>query len=62
MNLVYSIDQCWLSENANSVFQLEEVERGFANAPGWAAWNAFLVWHHPSIEFYELFRCSSSMP
>jgi hypothetical protein len=56
LDLIYSIDKDWLSANTDGIFQLEEVKKGFAKAQGWAAWNAFLVWHHPHIDFFELFK------
>ncbi|MCK4628507.1 MAG: hypothetical protein KAT56_05855, partial [Sedimentisphaerales bacterium] len=50
--LIYWIDKEWLSENVEKIFQLESSEV----VEGWAAWNAFLVWVRPHIEFYRLFK------
>ena len=50
------IDVRWLAQNADRLFDLERVEENPANALGWAAWNAFLVWVHPHIVFYRAFE------
>ena len=49
------IDPRWLAHNADRLFDLERVEESPANAFGWAAWNAFLVWVRPHIVFYRAF-------
>lgn len=54
--LIYWIDKEWLSENAEKIFQLEGFEQKPPVVEGWAAWNAFLVWVRPHIEFYRLFK------
>ena len=50
------IDPTWLPQNADHLFDLEHVEETPANAFGWAAWNAFLVWVRPHIVFYRAFK------
>ena len=35
---------------------LQGVEREPQESSGWAAWNAFLVWVRPHIDFYRMFR------
>ena len=50
------IDARWLAENTDRLFDLERVEESPANAFGWAAWNAFLVWVSPHIVFYRAFK------
>jgi hypothetical protein len=54
--LIYWIDKEWLSKNVEKIFQLEGIEQTPSAAEGWAAWNAFLVWVRPHIEFYRLFK------
>jgi hypothetical protein len=56
VGLIYWIDKKWLSENAERLFSLEDIEGGPAVAHGWAAWNAFLIWTTPHIEFYRIFK------
>ncbi len=56
VNLIYSIDKNWLAANAARLFDLEGVAQSSSTASGWAAWNAFLVWISPHIEFYRLFK------
>ena len=50
------IDSEWLTENAGRLFQLQGIEQDPCIAKGWAAWNAFLVWVRPHIEFYRAFK------
>jgi len=50
------IDKDWLQANADQIFDLPEIERSPHNAAGWAAWNAFLVWIGPHIDFYRRFK------
>ncbi|MCE9526638.1 MAG: hypothetical protein K8R36_11355 [Planctomycetales bacterium] len=50
------IDKSWLELNANRIFDLPEIERNPHNAAGWAAWNAFLDWVSPHVDFYKIFK------
>ncbi|MCX5645819.1 MAG: hypothetical protein NTZ17_14250 [Phycisphaerae bacterium] len=54
--LIYWIDKQWLTENTARLFDLEAIEQTPSAAHGWAAWNAFLVWTRPHIEFYRIFK------
>ncbi len=56
INMIYWIDKKWLAENAEPIFQLEGIEQTPLVAQGWAAWNAFLIWVKPHIEFYKIFK------
>jgi len=56
ISLIYWIDKDWLANNSERLFSLKDVEESPQNAPGWAAWNAFLVWQNPHIEYYRLFK------
>lgn len=56
VNLIYWIDKNWLAANGARLFQLEGVVQSSSTASEWAAWNAFLVWTRPHIEFYRLFK------
>ncbi|MCJ7543644.1 MAG: hypothetical protein MUP47_03600 [Phycisphaerae bacterium] len=56
VGLIYWIDRKWLEKNAGPLFQLEGIEQAPPVAQGWAAWNAFLVWVRPHIEFYRIFK------
>ena len=56
LGLIYWIDRNWLAATAPGLFHLEGIEESPAKAHGWAAWNAFLVWVRPHVEFYKLFR------
>jgi hypothetical protein len=56
LSLIYTIDKEWLTETQDRLFNLQDIEKGPADAHGWAAWNAFLVWNRPHIEFYRIFR------
>ena len=55
IGLIYSLDKNWLVKNANNIFRLDEVEQTNA-AHGWGAWNAFLVWMRPHIDFYRILK------
>lgn len=46
---LYWIDKQWLKEKVGSVFDLAD-----GKGPGWAAWNGFVVWQQPHIEFFHL--------
>jgi hypothetical protein len=54
--LIYWIDKQWLVTNAARLFHLEEIEQTPSAAYGWAAWNGFLVWTRPHIEYYAIFK------
>jgi hypothetical protein len=56
IGLIYWIDRNWFGANADRLFYLEGIAESPLIAQGWAAWNAFLVWVRPHIEFYSLFR------
>jgi len=56
VGLVHWIDKEWLEKNASNLFYLEGIEQEPPVTKGWAAWNAFLVWVRPHVEFYKLFR------
>jgi len=43
----------WLAENADRVFNLEQIEDEPSRAFGWSAWNSFIVWVRPHIVFYR---------
>ena len=56
IGFIYWIDKDWLAANAAELFHLEGIEETPPVPQGWAAWNAFLVWVRPLIEFYRLFE------
>ena len=56
IGLIYWIDKDWLAANAAELFHLEGIEETPPVPQGWAAWNAFLVWGRPHLEFYRLFE------
>jgi len=56
ITLLYWIDRAWLAANTDSIFDLRRFDAEPEKAYGWAAWNAFLVWVHPRIDFYRLFK------
>jgi hypothetical protein len=56
MNSIYWIDKQWLTDNADRLFSLKDIEATIPDAHGWAAWNAFLDWVMPHIEFYRIFK------
>lgn len=53
---LYRIDEQWLAENSDRLFNLPGIEESPPSAHGWAAWNAFLVWMNPHVELYRIFR------
>ncbi|QDU41051.1 hypothetical protein Mal4_54160 [Maioricimonas rarisocia] len=53
---LYLIDRDWLSANAGRIFDLTAYEHDPSSAYGWAAWNSFLIWTQPHVEFYRLFE------
>jgi hypothetical protein len=56
VGLIYWIDKQWLTDNAQRVFDLEEVQEVPSALYGWAAWNAFLVRVRPHIEYYQVLK------
>jgi hypothetical protein len=56
IGLLHWLDKGWLQANASRLFDLEQIEQDPGNASGWAAWNAFVSWTNPHIEFYKMFR------
>ena len=56
IGLINWIDRQWLAENGDLLFQLEKIEQTSSAAHGWAAWNAFLVWVRPHIEYYRILK------
>jgi hypothetical protein len=56
ISLLYWIDKQWLAEKSNMLFDLEGIDATPSRREGWAAWNSFLVWNRPHIEFYRLFK------
>jgi hypothetical protein len=56
IGLIYWIDKEWLVKNAERIFKLHGIEEEPPVAQGWAAWNAFLMWVRPHIEYYRIFR------
>ena len=56
IGVIYWIDKRWVAANADQLFDLKGIERDLPVPHGWAAWNAFLVWVQPHIEFYRLFQ------
>ncbi len=54
--LIYWIDKQWLADNAQRIFDLQAIERIPAAIHGWAAWNAFLVWVSPHVEYYRILK------
>ena len=56
IGLICWIDRQWLAQNAERVFDLTGIERTPPSPHGWAAWNAFVVWVAPHVEYYRLLR------
>lgn len=56
MGLLCWIDREWLVNNANRLFYLDGITRTPPIVEGWSAWNAFLIWVRPHIEFYRIFK------
>lgn len=54
--IIYWIDPDWLETNADDLFDLTGIERSPMAAEGWAAWNAFMVWVKPHIEYYQCLK------
>jgi hypothetical protein len=56
LSLILWIDRAWLTDNAARLFDLPRVSESPEKAHGWAAWNSFLIWVRPHVEFYRLFN------
>ena len=56
IGLIHWIDRKWLADHSAQLFDLESIERTPTDACGWAAWNAFLSWVAPHVEFYHVLR------
>ena len=56
LGLIVRIDKQWLAANADQLFDLKGIEQDPPVPHGWAAWNAFLVWVQPHMEFHRLFQ------
>lgn len=56
IGLIYWIDKNWLGKNVGRLFFLEGIEKSPPVGDGWSAWNAFLVWNNPRVEYYKLFK------
>lgn len=56
VGLINWIDRDWLAANADRLFDLQGIGASPPVAEGWSAWNAFLVWVRPHVEFYRLFK------
>lgn len=56
IGLISWIDANWLESNCEQLFDLAGLERDPKDECGWAAWNAFLVWGRPHIDFYRMFK------
>jgi hypothetical protein len=54
--LIDWIDRSWLVANTDRLFDLAAFEKSPSMAHGWAAWNAFLVWVPPRVDYYGLFE------
>jgi len=55
-NLLYWIDKSWLADVIDRIFDLANAKQSPIAGEGWAAWNAFLVWVRPYIEYYRLLQ------
>ncbi len=56
IDLINWVDNRWLADNADRLFDLQGIERKPQESCGWAAWNAFLVWVGPHFDYYRMFR------
>jgi len=56
LSLLYWIDKEWLRQHVGVIFELATIEKDPSVAHGWAAWNGFLVWTQPHVEYYELLK------
>ena len=56
VGLLYWIDKVWLANKVGTIFSIEPYKGGRNKECGWAAWNAFLVWVAPHVEYYKLLQ------
>jgi hypothetical protein len=56
VGLLYWIDKVWLANKVGTIFSIEPYKSGRNKECGWAAWNAFLVWVAPHVEYYKLLQ------
>ncbi len=56
VGLIHWIDKAWLQKHADAIMDLGAVNDDPQTASGWSAWNAFVVWDRPHIEFYRLLK------
>ena len=54
--LLHWIDETWVKENAQRIFDFAVIERGPTSAYGWAAWNSFLDWSPAQASYYHILR------
>lgn len=54
LGLLYWVDKEWLASRVDQLFDLATIETDATRAYGWAAWNAFLVYIPPHIEYFNL--------
>ena len=54
--LMYWIDRNWLGANVDRIYNLSSIETSSESAFGWAAWNSFLVWTPPHVEYFTLLQ------
>ncbi len=58
--LIYWIDKQWLTANVHRLFDLDAIENTPSVVHGWVAWNAFLAWVRPHIEYYRILESQFS--
>lgn len=56
VGLMYWLDRAWLKTHADDIFDLSAVDADASTSLGWAAWNTFLAYHRPHIEYYRLLK------
>jgi hypothetical protein len=56
ITLINWVDAGWLQTNADRLFDLPGIEREPPEPCGWSAWNSFLVWVSPHVDYYQTFR------
>jgi hypothetical protein len=55
VGLINWIDKRWLKQHINQIFNLSRIDTDpSVGIFDWAAWNSFLVWVQPHIDFYNL--------
>jgi len=55
-HLLYWIDKQWLRSWVDRIFNLARIEEPTHAAYGWAAWNSFLLFVPPHVEFFRLLQ------